>query len=221
MQRGLFMFVSEFKFDEKWWSLDSQSRNSYINKLIEMESKFKQELVSIKRYNSLRYDGDLVYWVSDYSTEKLNDFRYSIISIFKGLLKETITLFSYYKPSPYVEKGKEILNLLRLEPFKYFVAYPMKKSPDWYLLPFEERKEIMDEHIKMASLHPDNEGIRSYTTYSFGIADYEFVVIYEIPDLAKWINVVEKLREAKARKWIVKEEPIITGEIGSLDIFLK
>ncbi len=105
------------------------------------------------------------------------------------------------------------LSILKVEPLKYFVAYPMKKSVDWYLLPFDEREKIMMEHINIAKNHPKNNGIRSYTTYSFGIGDYEFVVIYEIPNLSDWVEVVEKLREAKARKWITKEEPLLVGEL--------
>ncbi|MBW9142061.1 MAG: chlorite dismutase family protein, partial [Candidatus Aramenus sp.] len=79
---------------------------------------------------------------------------------------------------------------------------------------------IMREHIEIARTHPKNDGIRSYTTYSFGVADYEFVVIYEAPSLTNWIEVVEKLREAKARKWVTKEEPILVGELKGLEHLL-
>jgi len=85
-------------------------------------------------------------------------------------------------------------------------------------LPFNEREDIMREHIKVAREHPKNKGIKSYTTYSFGVEDYEFVVIYEIPSLPEWVEVVEKLREVRARKWITREEPIITGEVRDLSI---
>ncbi len=106
---------------------------------------------------------------------------------------------------------KSLRDNLNQEPLEYFVAYPMSKSPEWYLLDYDERKEIMMDHIRSAMSNPEQEGIRSYTTYSFGIGDQEFVVLYEVPDLAKWSHVTEKLREAKARKWISKETPILIG----------
>ncbi|MEM3676359.1 MAG: chlorite dismutase family protein, partial [Thermoplasmataceae archaeon] len=88
---------------------------------------------------------------------------------------------------------------------------PMSKTPDWYLIDFEERKKIMAEHIGMAASHPEARQIRSYTTYSYGLGDQEFVVLYEVDSLLKWSHVTAKLREATARKWTAKEEPIFVG----------
>ena len=216
------MYVMSLKFNEKWWELDIVQKSQILSKIEEAEKSYYNKLGSLKRYNSLRENGDIIYWAVDTDTSRLNEFRYSILSNSAGFLTQSLLFLSYFKPSPYTgNNAVEILKYVKQEPLRYFVAYPMKKSPDWYLLPFEERKEIMDEHIRIARTHPDNKGIRSYTTYSFGIGDYEFVVIYEIPELDKWVNVVEKLREAKARKWVVLEEPIIVGEVGGLDIFLK
>jgi chlorite dismutase len=87
----------------------------------------------------------------------------------------------------------------------------MSKSNDWYLLPYEKRKEVMDEHIKVAMTDENNKDILSYTTYSFGIGDQEFVVLYETDDLYSWMKVTQRLREVEARKWITKETPIFTG----------
>ena len=222
MLNYVYMTVKMFKFSDEWWKLQREERKKILNQISEVEKEFEGKLISLKRFLSLRYDGDLIYWASDFNTTPLNEFRYAIQSVANSYLREKISLFSVFKPSPYMEGGnKDLSIILKSPPLKYFVAYPMKKSPEWYLLPFEDRKNIMAEHIKIAKSHPDNEGIRSYTTYSFGISDYEFVVIYEIPDLYKWVNVVEKLREAKARKWITLEEPILVGELGALDIFAR
>ncbi|BFH72552.1 chlorite dismutase family protein [Sulfurisphaera javensis] len=220
MSNYVYMTVNMFKFSHEWWKLGKEEKKKIISKIDEMEKDYEKKIISLKRFISLRYDGDIIYWLSDFNTTPLNEFRYDLLST--SYLEEKISLFSVFKESPYTMGGnKDLSSFLKIPPLKYFVAYPMKKSPDWYLLPFNERKDIMAEHIKIARTHPDNEGIRSYTTYSFGIGDYEFVVIYEIPDLYRWTNVVEKLREAKARKWITLEEPILVGELGALDIFVK
>ena len=222
MLNHVYMVIRMFRFSEGWWRLQREERKKILSQISEVEKEFEERLVSLKRFLSLRHDGDLIYWTSDFYTAPLNEFRYAIQSATYSYLTERISLFSIFKSSPYMEgENKDLSILLKTPPLKYFVAYPMKKSPEWYLLPFEDRRRIMAEHIKIAKTHQDNEGIRSYTTYSFGIGDYEFVVIYEIPDLYKWTNVVEKLREAKARKWITLEEPILVGEQGALDIFVK
>lgn len=218
--KEVFMYVSSIKLSANWWVEAKEERRKIIGEIEELESKFKSSLISLKRYISLRFDSDIIYWLSSFDTSPIIDFRYNLLSILRNLASESFSMFSIYKPSPYTKGNFSIESALSLEPLRYFIAYPMKKSVDWYLLPLEEREKIMGEHIRIARTHPKNKGIRSYTTYSFGIGDYEFVVIYEAPSLPEWVEVTEALREAKARKWVTKEEPILVGELKGLDVFL-
>ncbi|WP_338604047.1 chlorite dismutase family protein [Sulfolobus tengchongensis] len=215
-----YFYISSIKISNNWWTIGKEERRNIINELESVESQFKDSLISLKRYISLRYDSDIIYWVSSSDTSKLVDFKYTLLSTLKNFGYETLSLFSIYKPSPYTRGNFDIKKVLSLEPLKYFVAYPMKKDVNWYLLSFVDREKIMKEHIEIARTHPKNKGIRSYTTYSFGVGDYEFVVVYEIPEIENWVEVVESLREAKARKWITKEEPILVGELRGLEVFL-
>lgn len=215
-----YMYISSIKLSSKWWSLSKEERRKIIDNIESLESNFKNSLISLKRYISLRYDSDVIYWISSFETSRIIDFKYALLSILHDLGEESFSMFSIYKPSPYTKGNFDIKSVLNLEPLKYFIAYPMKKDVEWYLLPFEEREKIMKEHIEIAKNHPKNKGIRSYTTYSFGIGDFEFVVIYEAPSIEDWVEVVEALREAKARKWVSKEEPILVGELKGLDVFL-
>ncbi len=217
----VYMYVSSFKLSQNWWNESKEDRRKIIDNIESIESSFRQNLISLKRYVSLRYDSDIIYWLSSEDTSKIIEFKYSILKILKNFGFESFSMLSVYKPSPYVKGNFNIKSVLNAEPLRYFIAYPMKKSVDWYLLPFEDREKIMREHIEIAKKHPKNKGIRSYTTYSFGIGDYEFVVIYEAPSIEDWVEVVEALREAKARKWVIKEEPILVGELKGLDVFLE
>lgn len=219
---SVFMMVLSIEFSKDWWKLDSVDRKAMISKLDEVEGRFKNQLLSLKKYASLSKGSHIIYWASSEVTYNLVDFRFSILSTLKGYAEENEVFLSIFKQSPYVKNERKVdyKSILALPQLKYFVAYPMKKDPEWYLLPFEEREKIMKEHIMMAVNNPKNNGIRSYTTYSFGISDYEFVVIYEIPELRNWIDVVEKLREAKARKWIIREEPILVGETRDFDFLI-
>ncbi|BDB99169.1 chlorite dismutase family protein [Saccharolobus caldissimus] len=215
-----YMYISSIKLSSKWWSLSKEERRKIIGNIESLESNFKNSLISLKRYISLRYDSDIIYWISSLETSRIIDFKYTLLSILRDLGEESFSMFSIYKPSPYTKGNFDIKSVLNLEPLRYFIAYPMKKNVEWYLLPFEEREKIMKEHIEIAKNHPKNKGIRSYTTYSFGIGDFEFVVIYEAPSIEDWVEVVEALRGAKARKWVTKEEPILVGELKGLDVFL-
>ena len=150
-------------------------------------------------------------WAASWEPEELAELRGDLRE--DECLEEAFWWPSVYRESPYVKGStpEEVMEALRGEPLRYFIAYPMKKSPEWYLLPFEERRKIMGEHIRIAREATGKGNVRSYTTYSFGIADYEFLVIYEAEDLDHWERIVERLREAKARKWIVREEPVVVG----------
>ena len=153
----------------------------------------------------------MVIWASSYTPADLASFRENLNRTFAGLGEPVYSMLSLYEHSPYLKAGQELSDSLGFSPLKYFVTYPMNKSPDWYLIDPKERKTIMSEHIGMATSNPDNKDIRSYTTYSYGIGDQEFVVMYETDSIAQWSHVTAKLREARQRKWVTKEDPIFVG----------
>jgi chlorite dismutase len=166
-----------------------------------------------KAYASLSEGVNVIGWHASREPEELIKVREEALA---SGLEEKHWWPAVYKESPYARgyRAGEVLDLVtRAKGLPWLVAYPMKKSPEWYLLPFEERRSIMAEHIRIAREAVGNANIKSYTTYAFGIADYEFLVIYEVSDLAGWVEVVERLRAAQARKWVVLEEPVLVGNL--------
>ncbi len=177
----------------------------------------KKDLISrsnikhLNLYDSLRGDCDIIGWASADDPSSIGNLMGEIKANFLDKAEFVHSYLSIYQRSPYLKNSMKIEDQILKSKKKYLVAYPMSKSNDWYLLPYEERKRIMDEHIRTAMTDPNNKDILSYTTYSFGLGDQEFVVIYETDSLYSWMKVTEKLREVEARKWIVKETPILTG----------
>jgi chlorite dismutase len=168
-------------------------------------------LKHLNLYESLRGDCDIIGWVSADDPSNILSFLKELKSITNGKGEIVHSFHSIYQRSPYLKNSLKIEEQIQNSMKKFIIAYPMSKSNDWYLLPYEDRKRIMDEHIRTAMTDPNNKDILSYTTYSFGIGDQEFVVIYETDSLYSWMKVTEKLREVEARKWIIKETPILTG----------
>lgn len=128
-------------------------------------------------------------------------------------MREAVWWPAYYKESPYAKSKttEEVVQALRDSSFRFLVAYPMKKNPSWYLEPEQVRRRAMGEHIRIALEKTRENPVLSVTTYAFGIADYEFLVIYEVDSIPAWIETVEALRGAEARRWVVREEPVILG----------
>jgi len=95
-----------------------------------------------------------------------------------------------------------------LAPKRYLSVYPFTKTPNWYLLPFEERRQLMIEHGKMGNEFPS---VQTNTVSSFGIADQEFVVALEDDDPAILIQMVQRLRAAAVREFTHVDTPIFLG----------
>jgi hydrogen peroxide-dependent heme synthase len=91
---------------------------------------------------------------------------------------------------------------------QYLSVYPFTKTPDWYLVPFEERRRLMIEHGQLGREFPT---ILTNTVNSFGIQDQEFVVALEDDDPHTLIRMVQRLREADVRKYTAVDTPIFLG----------
>ncbi|CAN5330540.1 hypothetical protein BH24CHL2_BH24CHL2_3240 [soil metagenome] len=91
---------------------------------------------------------------------------------------------------------------------QYLSVYPFAKTPDWYLVPFEERRRLMIEHGEMGREFPT---ILTNTVNSFGIQDQEFVVALEDDDPHELIKMVQRLRAAEVRKYTAVDTPIFLG----------
>lgn len=196
--------VLSFSFNEKWWGFSEVDKKMRLDAMKRDLNSWKKRTGALKSeiYDSLRWDSDIIIWNMCKNPTDLLVIKQKIEKTFSGYAQITYGMLSVYsnnRKKP--EKGVKT----------YFVAYPMSKEPEWYLLPKEESKRIVAEHVEIAISSKSNDGIESYTTKGFGIADSEFVVIYEIPDLYSWVRVTEELRGARARKWITNETPILTG----------
>jgi len=90
---------------------------------------------------------------------------------------------------------------------KYIFVYPFWKTRDWYLMPWEKRQEIMDEHIRIGSKYIS---VKLNTTYSFGLDDQEFVVAFETDSPSDFLDLVMELRESQGSKYTLRDTPIFT-----------
>jgi chlorite dismutase len=97
----------------------------------------------------------------------------------------------------------------RRRPFDlpYLFVYPFVKKREWYGLPFEERRRIMADHIRVGHRHPK---VRIHTGYSFGLDDMEFVLAFEAESPAGFLELVSELRSTEASRYTALETPIFT-----------
>ena len=82
------------------------------------------------------------------------------------------------------------------------------KSREWYLLPFDQRRRMMEQHAKVGAEFPS---VRLNTTYSFGLGDQDFVLAFEANEPADFEELVQKLRESEASRYTVRDYPMIVA----------
>lgn len=118
-------------------------------------------------------------------------------------------LWGMTKPSPYVPgKAPRGIQALDGERQRYLTVYPFVKTSSWYAMSREARQGMMNEHIKIGREYPE---VDQLLLYSFGLQDQEFVVVYEMEDLARYSQLVADLRACEGRKYTERDTPITTA----------
>jgi chlorite dismutase len=98
--------------------------------------------------------------------------------------------------------------MLGKEAKRWLCMYPFVRSYDWYLIPEEERREMLVEHGVAGHKYED---ITSSTVASFALGDYEWLLALESEDLHEIVDMMRDLRYTKARMHVREEVPFFTG----------
>jgi hydrogen peroxide-dependent heme synthase len=93
-------------------------------------------------------------------------------------------------------------------PKKFVCVYPFVRTPEWYLLPSEERAELLREHGQMGREFPQ---VLANTTSAFGLGDWEWILAFEADQADTLVDCIRRLRDAAARRFTKEEIPFITG----------
>ena len=167
----------------------------------------------------IRADHDILLWRIDYDLGRLQQMQAALSRTGLGkYLLPSLSFLSMSKRSVYVDKinpeHEEQRMYIAPGRGKYIFVYPFVKSREWYLLSPQTRQGIMDEHIQVGVKFPS---IKLNTTYSFGLDDQDFVVAFEGDYPEDFLDLVMALRETDGSKYTVRDTPIITGVLGTLE----
>jgi len=161
----------------------------------------------------LKADVDFMLWRISLSAD---DFMAQNQLINKSRLGAYLTM-----PFSYLAMTKRSMYIDKVDPFhtaesrthiipgkrKYLFVYPFVKTREWYLLPLEQRQEIMDVHIRIGNKYPS---VKLNTTYSFGLDDQDFVVAFETDEPKDFLDLVMEMRETQSSKYTQRDTPIYT-----------
>jgi chlorite dismutase len=156
----------------------------------------------------LRHDTDFFLWAI---AKELSGFQ----GLASGLLKAGLGAYLRLSYSFVAMTRPSVYNPMHIpafeageKPRRYLFLYPFVKSREWYLLPFEKRREMMRGHMAIGEAYPM---VRLNTTYSFGLGDQDFVLAFETDQPEAFEDLVQRLRETEASRYTVKDTPFILG----------
>ncbi|MGB0028554.1 MAG: chlorite dismutase family protein [Nitrososphaeraceae archaeon] len=217
---ALYLNFSFFKIDQKWrWLNDigKEEASKEFSTLLEVaNTKMK-----VRTYSSLglRHDMDFMLWMISDSIEKFQVLASKVYTTIVGkYIDPSLVYVSAYRPSIYSNNKIQPGFMLDEQPMKYLIVYPFIKSREWYLLPLDDRKKMMEEHITVGKKFPQ---IRINTSYSFGIHDQDFTLAFETDDLMVFQDLIIQLRETRVSRYVVKDTPMIVCVYKPIDIIIR
>lgn len=201
-----FLSFAFFKIDSKWRWMNDETKSGSAKEFVSIINSADD--VQCRSYSTLgiREDTDFLLWmISDKVDSIQNVMSKLYFTVLGKYMNMTYSYLSCTRPSTYSPSA--IPAFMKGEkPLQYLIVYPFIKSREWYLLPFEERKKMMEEHITVGRKFPQ---VKLNTTYSFGLDDQDFMLAFETDDLAAFQDLIMQLRETQVSKYIVKDTPMI------------
>ncbi len=210
MDDQLYAYYPVFKSTARTSAMDSAERDAAIHE-VELLLKEWEDRVAVRgTYSTVgfRPDSDLMMWLVSPTPDAAQDLLVAFRRTALGRsLDLTWAFMGMVRPAEFTPDHSPAF--VRGEPPKrYLCVYPFVRTPEWYLLPADQRRSMLAEHGTFGREFPD---VLANTTSNFGIGDWEWILAFEADDLGRLVDCIRRLREAEARRFTKEEVPFVTG----------
>jgi hydrogen peroxide-dependent heme synthase len=190
---------------------DDDGRAAQATEVAELFAELAESDVTVRGtydLSGLRADADLMVWWHASTAEQLQS-AYSRLrrTAFGQRLVPVWSQLALHRPAEF-NKSHVPAFLADEAPRDFICVYPFVRSYEWYLLPEEERRELLAEHGRMARGYAD---VRANTVASFALGDYEWLLAFEADELSRILDLMRELRASGARRHVREEVPFFTG----------
>jgi peroxiredoxin len=160
--------------------------------------------------SGLRADADVMVWWHAETPEQVQDaYNRFRRTAFGRRLDPVWSQLAMHRPAEF-NKGHVPAFMADEEARGYICVYPFVRSYEWYLLPDDERREMLVEHGMMGREYAD---VRANTVASFALGDYEWILAFECDELHRIVDLMRHLRGSTARRHVREEIPFYTGPL--------
>ncbi len=155
-----------------------------------------------------RADADLMLWLVGSAPEDVQRFVVEFRRTIAGrLLDMTWSFMGVVKPAEFTADHAPAF-VKGIPPKRFACVYPFVRTPEWYLLPKEERGAMLADHGVMGREFPE---VLANTTSAFGLGDWEWILCFEADEADMLVDCIRRLRDAEARRFTKEEVPFVTG----------
>ncbi|MBK5217782.1 MAG: chlorite dismutase family protein [Propionibacteriales bacterium] len=199
---------SVFKLERVLGDADRAAEAAEVESLV--EKLVGDDVVVRGTYDvsGLRADADLMIWWHAPSADLLqgayNAFRRTALG---SRMTPVWSQTAVHRPAEF-NKSHIPAFMAEEQVRNYVCVYPFVRSYDWYLLPDEERRDMLTEHGMGARDYPD---VRANTVPSFALGDYEWILAFEADDLHRIVDLMREMRSSETRLHVRTEIPFYTG----------
>jgi chlorite dismutase len=160
--------------------------------------------------SAFRADADLLVWWHSGRPEAIQQMARSLRRTSVGrALSPTWSAFGVHRTAEF-NRAHIPAFLAGTAPKTWVSVYPFVRSYEWYLLPDEQRRDMLAEHGRMGREHTK---VLSNTVASFALGDYEWLLALESDELHEIVDLMRHLRAAEARRHVREEVPFFTGRL--------
>jgi chlorite dismutase len=207
----LFVQYTAFKADAAWRRLPFAAR---VDGREAFARAIEEAAPEIKTYPystiGMKTSCDLLLWRKGASPITMQELTSRLLQTGIGqYLEVTHNLYGFTRPSSYTRRPTSQEQAINMEERQtYLIVYPFSKTTEWYLMSRDARQGMMNEHMRIGHDYAD---VRQVLLYATGLDDQEFIVAYESEDLPRFQALVIDLRATEARRYTLKDTPILTG----------
>ncbi len=205
-----FVQYTAFRLDPAWrrlpYAAREDGRESFAQLIDENDS------ISTWVYSTLglKVGSDLLLWRRGIDPIAMQDMTGRMLQTGIGTYLEiSHQLWGFTRSSNYTRRPTTQEQAIDLnDRLAYLTVYPFTKTTEWHLMSRDARQGMMNEHMRIGHEYAD---VRQVLLYSTGLDDQEFVVAYEMEELPRFTALVTALRDTEARRYTLRDTPIITG----------
>lgn len=201
-----------YRLRPSWRLLDREARSRGSEAFVNAVEAGPTDGVTLRgaySMSGLHAGADFMLWFVSSSADAINELAVATRQTALGQhLEARDVLLGLAGPSEYNPDHLPAF-LKGQPPRRYLSVYPFVKTPEWYLLPEEERRQMMAEHGRAGR----NHAVAGNTVRAFGLGDAEFVVALEADQLKELVDCMDALRRFPVRRYTQRDAPIYLGRL--------